>query len=77
MATYDPNKRYRWTPDTKFEISGAEFGIVLNGLRAILSTAEAQQVLLADKANDVIESALAKAVEAGTVKEAEDEKAND
>lgn len=77
MANYDPNKRYRWSAETKFEITGAEFGIVLNGLRAILSTPEAQQVLLADKANEIIENALAKAVEAGTVKEAEDEKTND
>lgn len=76
-VTYDPNKRYRWTPTDEFTVSGAEFGIVLNALRAILSTPEAQQILLAERANDIIENALAKAVEAGRVKEAEDEETND
>lgn len=76
-VSYDPNKRYRWTPDDKFELVGSEFGILLNAMRAVLSTNEAQTILLAERANEVIENALAKAVEAGRVKEAEDEKTND
>lgn len=76
-VTYDPNKRYRWTPDDKFELVGSEFGILLNALRAVLSTNEAQTILLAERANEVIENSLAKAVEAGRVKEAEDEKTDD
>ena len=36
MATYDPNKRYTWTPNDKFELSGAEFGLILNAFRATL-----------------------------------------
>jgi hypothetical protein len=67
--TYDPNKKYTWTPNDKFEFSGAEFGILLNALRAILSSEEAQRILLAERANDIIENALAKAVEKGNVKE--------
>ena len=74
MATYDPNKRYTWTPQDKFELNGAEFGMILNTLRAILGTEEAAKVLLANQANDAIENALAKAVEADVVKEAEDVK---
>ena len=70
MATYDPNKRYTWTPTDKFELSGAEFGLILNTLRAVLSTEEAAKILLANQANEAIERALAAAVEADVVKEA-------
>ena len=71
--SYDPNKKYRWTPEDKFEMSGSEFGVLLNALRAILHTPESQRILLADKANEIIETTLAKAVEAGVVKEASDD----
>lgn len=67
--SYDPNKRYMWKPDDQFAISGSEFGVLLNALRAILHTPDAQRILLADKANEIIESTLAKAVEDGIVKE--------
>jgi len=73
QISYDPNKKYTWTPDDSFIVSGAEFGILLNSLRAILSTQDAQRILLADKANNIIENALARAVEAGVVKEAPEE----
>lgn len=76
MATYDPNKRYTWTPQDKFELNGAEFGMILNALRAILGTEEAAKILLANQANDAIERALAKAVEADVVKEAEEPKSS-
>lgn len=72
MATYDPNKRYTWTPQDKFELNGAEFGMILNAFRAILGTEEAAKILLANQANSAIENALAKAVEADVVKEAEE-----
>lgn len=71
-TSYDPNKRYTWTPNDKFELSGAEFGLILNTLRAILNTEEAAKILLADQANQAIERVMAKAVEAGVVKEAEE-----
>lgn len=70
MATYDPNKRYTWTPQDKFELSGSEFGMVLNAFRAILNTEEAGRILLVNEANQAIERALASAVEADIVKEA-------
>ena len=70
MATYDPNKRYTWTPTDKFELSGAEFGLILNAFRALLATEEAGRVLLANEANQAVERALAAAVEADVVKEA-------
>jgi len=73
MATYDPNKRYTWTPDDQFTISGAEFGLILNSLRATISTPEAARILLANEANQAIENALAKAVEADVVKEVIDQ----
>lgn len=76
QISYDPNKKYTWTPDDSFIVSGAEFGILLNSLRAILSTQDAQRILLADKANNIIENALARAVEAGVVKEAPEDPQN-
>ena len=69
MANYDPNKRYTWTPQDKFELSGDQFGLILNAFRAILSTPEAGRILLVDRANNAIEDAMAVAVENGTVKE--------
>ena len=69
VPTFDPNKKYTWSADQSFTISGAEFGIVLNSLRATLSTEDAARVLLAEKASTIIEGALARAVEAGNVKE--------
>jgi len=68
--TYDPNKKYTWTNDDQFVISGSEFGLILNTLRAILSTPEAAKILLANEANNVIEAKLAQAVENGVVVEA-------
>lgn len=70
---YDPEKRYTWGPDAQFTLSGAEFGLVLNTLRAVLSTEEAGRILLANRANEIVEGALARAVEAGSVVEAPEE----
>lgn len=71
--TYDPNKRYAWTPQDEFVFSGSEFGLLLNTFRAILNTQEAARVLMAQQSNSVVESILAKAVESGRVKESPDE----
>ena len=72
-TSYDPNKKYAWNQEDTFTLSGAEFGLMLNALRAILNTQEAATILLANQANNVVESVLAKAVEAGVVKEAAEE----
>lgn len=71
MANYNPEKKYTWSPEDKFEFTGAEFGLILNSIRSILNTPEAAKILLADKANEAIEKKLAEAVEQGVVKEAE------
>jgi len=71
--TYDPNKKYSWTPEDSFTLTGGEFGLVLNALRAILNTPEASRILVANQANNVIESALTRAVEEGVAKEAPEE----
>jgi len=41
MTQYEPNKRYTWTPEDRFELTGEEFGTMLNAFRAILNTPEA------------------------------------
>lgn len=69
VPTFDPNKKYTWAIDSEFVLSGNDFGILLNSLRAILSTEEAQRILLADKASQIMEATLAQAVENGSVVE--------
>lgn len=73
ITSYDPNKKYSWTPEDTFTLNGGEFGLILNALRAILNTEEAAKVLIANQANTVIEGIMAQAVEAGVVKEAQEE----
>lgn len=68
--SYDPNKKYSWTPEDQFILSGGEFGLVLNALRATLNTPEAARILIANEANKIVEGALQRAVEAGIAKEA-------
>lgn len=68
--TYDPTKRYTWTPTTEFTLTGEQFGLILNSLRGVISTQEAARILLAAQANDSLESVLANAVESGAVVEA-------
>ena len=67
---YDPNKKYTWAAEDSFILSGGEFGVILNTLRAILGTPEAAKILLANQANNIVEGSLARAVESGIVKEA-------
>lgn len=69
VVSYDPNKKYRWSQEDVFHLSGGEFGVVLNALRAVLGSPDAQRVLLASEANNIVENALARAVETGVVKE--------
>jgi len=69
--SYDPKKIYSWTPEDTFEMTGEQFGIVLNAIRSILATPEAARILMLDKANNAIEAMMANAVEQGIVKEAE------
>lgn len=69
MAQYDPNKRYTWTPEDVFTLSGKEFGLILNTVRAYLASEEAARFQLMMQSNEVIEGIMAKAVENNIVKE--------
>ena len=56
MAKYDRSKKYDWSNEDQITISGRDFGFLLNTIRSILNTEQAAQILLADRANDVIEN---------------------
>ncbi len=68
---FDPRKQYRWTPDTEFTFNGGDFAVLLNSLRAFLSTENSQIVLLANKAAEALEGQLKVAVETGKAVEVE------
>jgi hypothetical protein len=67
VPQYDPRKKYTWSPETQFALSGNEFGILLNSLRQIVSTREAQAILRAAEAAEVIEGLMAQSVANGSV----------
>ena len=69
VPSFDPNKKYTWSADNQFVINGSEFGLILNSLRAVIGTEEAARIILAQKASETVEGILARAVEAGDVKE--------
>ncbi len=73
MSQYDANKRYTWTPEDTFTLSGAEFGLILNTVRAYLASEEAARFQLMVQSNDAIEKVMARAVEADIVKEVVEE----
>lgn len=75
MAKYDRSKKYTWSNEDQITISGRDFGFLLNTVRSILNTEQAAQILLADRANDVIEGIMAEYVEKGVVKEVSEEEA--
>lgn len=66
---FDPTKKYAWSPETTFTISGNDFGLLLNTLRSITSTKEAQTILLAHDAGDALEKVLAHGIETGKIVE--------
>jgi hypothetical protein len=65
IEKYDPAKKYTWTAEDKFELNGAEFGHLLNTLRAILNTEQSTVILMASDANKIIEKLMGNAVEKG------------
>ena len=73
MATYDPAKKYTWTPEDSFTLTGAQFGLILNTVRAYLSSEEAARFQLMMQANEVIEKLMIQGVEADIIKEVEAE----
>lgn len=75
MAKYDRGKKYSWSNEDQITISGRDFGFLLNTIRSILNTEQAAQILLADRANDVIEGIMAEYVEKDVIKEVTEEEA--
>ena len=71
MAQYDPSKRYTWTPEDTFTLTGQQFGLILNTVRSYLSSEEAARFQLMMQANEVIEKLMIQGVEADIIKEAE------
>ena len=66
---YDPSRKYSWTPQDEFVLSGEQFGTVLNAVRAIMGSPEALRIMAISKANDAIEAIMVNAVKEGTVLE--------
>jgi len=73
MAQYDPAKRYTWTPEDTFTLTGAQFGLILNTVRSYLSSEEAARFQLMVQTNEVIEKLMIDGVEADIIKEVEAE----
>ena len=73
MAQYDPAKRYTWTPEDTFTLTGQQFGLILNTVRAYLSSEEAARFQLMMQANEVIEKLMIEGVENDTIKEVVEE----
>lgn len=69
MAEYNPNAKYTWTPQDTFELTGQEFGLILNTVRSYLASEDAARFQLMSQSNEVIEKILKASVEAGVVKE--------
>jgi hypothetical protein len=70
---YNPQGKYNWKEGDIFPVSGKEFGLLINAFRAVLSTREAQTILLVERANEVIENLLATSVENGIATEVKNE----
>lgn len=73
MAIYDANKKYTWTPGDTFTLSGQQFGLILNIVRAYLGSEEAARFQLMIQANKVLDEIISTAVEADIVKEVVEE----
>ena len=43
--TFDPNKKYQWNKEDKFELDGLQFSVMLNAHRAILGSEESIKIL--------------------------------
>ena len=65
--SYDPTKRYTWSPDEKIEMTGSEFALMLNAVRSVLNLPEAKAIILAHQANNVIESLMEKNYNQGKI----------
>jgi len=73
---FNPAKKYTWAKDAQFTMTGSEFGLILNALRGVVGTQEAQALFIANEAVGVLEEVLGGAVESGLVKEVIENKAS-
>lgn len=71
LPTFDPSKKYQWTPETTFSLNGQEFAVLLNTLRGLLSTEFVQLILSTPAASETMEKLLKDAVEDGRAVEIE------
>ena len=69
---FDPRKKYTWSSDTTFTLSGNQFGMLLNTVRAVLSTREAQIVMMAADSSDVLDGIMAEYVAKGAITEVQE-----
>jgi hypothetical protein len=76
MAIYDTTKRYTWTPEDTFTLTGQDFGLILNTVRAYLSSEEAARFQLMLKTNEVVEKLMIAGVESDVIKEVVEEEAS-
>lgn len=70
---YNPNKNYKWTPEDEFKFNGDEFGRILHSFRSVLNTQEAQNIIMINEANKVMEAKMKEYVEKGVIKEQTEE----
>jgi len=71
---YDPIKKYTWAKDAKFELTGDQFGLWLNSVRATITSPDAIKYRLALDSNEVIEGMMRSGVESGVVVELDETK---
>ncbi len=64
MTEFDNNKTYTWTPEDKFELTGEQFGLLINTLRMVQSLFPT-----ITQSGKALEDVLAKSVGAGGAKE--------
>lgn len=74
--SYDPQKNYTWLPDDKIEITGSQFGMILNTFRSILASPLASMMRNLELANTAVEEIMAKQVENGVIKEIQPKQQN-
>jgi hypothetical protein len=71
LPKFDPSKKYTWPIDATITLTGNEFGLIMNALRATISTKEAATIILAHKASEMIDDILVRTVENGIAVETE------
>ena len=69
IPAFDPNKNYTWKTNAEFVLSGEQFGSILNALRAVLGTQEAQALSIAEQAHSKLQEVFANAVATGIATE--------